>query len=248
MVSKVKKFIIFLFLSFNLFSNEIIFQKGVEYYKEKKYKEAVDEWSKLEKDYLDWRVFYNIGNAYAKLNKIGYAMLYYEKALKIKPDEKRIEDNINFLKYKLKDKIEEEQKTLLRKTIENFYKKLNFNKMLYPFFFSFLLINFIITFYLISPKNFPKFLVIISSFLIALLLISSIFLYHFWWKEKNVFYGIIVEDTVEVKSAPMNDSTDLFIIHEGLKVRVYEEVEGYLRIVLPNGMSGFILKEAIKII
>lgn len=245
MASKIKKIIIFLFFSFNLFSNENLFQKGVELYKEKKYEEAINQWLQLEKDYSDWRIFYNVGNAYAKLSKIGYAMVYYERALKLNYD-KRIEENINFLNYKLKDKVEEEQKSPLRKTIENFYNKLNFNKMLYPFFFSFLFINLIIAFYLISPKYFPKFLLIIFSFLIGLFLISSIFLYHFWWKERNVFYGIIIDDTVEVKSAPMEDSTDLFIIHEGLKVRIYEEVEGYVRILLPNGMGGFILKDSVE--
>lgn len=248
MVSKIKKFIIFLFFSFDLFSSEISFQKGVEFYKINDFENAIKEWQLLEKDYKDFRIYYNIGNAYVRLNKIGYAMLYYEKALKLRPDEKRIESNINFLKTKLKDKVEEEQKSPLRKTIEKFYKKLSFKILLYPFFLSFLFINLLIFYYLISPENFKRFFLIIFSFFIALFLISSIFLYHFWYVERNVFYGIGIEDTIEVKSAPMEDATILFVIHEGLKVRAYEEVEGYLRISLPNGLGGFVKKNSVEMI
>lgn len=248
MVSKIKKFIIFLFFSINLFSEEEVFKKGVEFYKEKKYEEAINTWLQLEKNYEDWRIYFNIGNAYAKLGKTGYAMLHYEKALKLKPGEKMIEENINFLKYKLKDKIEEEQKSPLRKTLERFYNKLNFKKVMIYFVFSFFLINLIICFYLIFPQNFPKVFLIFLSFLIGFFTVSSFFLFHFWHKEKNVFYGIIMEDTVEVRSAPMDDATILFVIHEGLKVRVYEEVESYLRIGLPNGMGGFVSKSSLKII
>lgn len=247
MVKKIKEFITIILFGFNLFSNESIFKKGVELYNAGNYKSALEEWKKLEDEYQDFRVFYNIGNAYAKLNKIGYAMLYYEKALKLKQD-KKIEDNINFLKLKMLDKVEEEQTTPLRKTLEKIYKKLNIDNLLYPFSISFLLINLIITFYFLFPLKFPKNLLILSSFLVALFLITGILIFHFWYIEKNVHYGIIVYESIPVKSAPMEEATELFIVHEGLKVRVFEEVENWVRIALPNGMSGFLLKDSLAII
>lgn len=247
MVEKIKGFIIIFLFGFNLFSDENIFKKGVELYNSGKYMEALEEWKKIENDYKDFRIFYNIGNSYVKLNKIGYAMLYYEKALKLKQD-KRIEDNINFLKLKMLDKVEEEPKTPLRRTLEKIYKKLNISNLLYPFSISFLLINLIVTYYLLSPLKFPKNLLILISFLITLFLITGILLFHFWYMEKNVIYGVILNETVPVKSAPMEESIDLFIVHEGLKVRVFEEVENWVRIVLPNGMSGFVLKDSLSLI
>lgn len=247
MVEKIKEFIIIFLFGFNLFSNENVFKKGVDFFNAGNYKEALEEWKKIEKEYKDFRIFYNIGNAYAKLNKIGYAMLYYEKALKLKQD-KRIEDNINFLKLKMLDKVEEAPKTPLRRTLEKIYKKLNINNLLYPFSISFLLINLIITFYLLSPLKFPKSLLILSSFLVALFLITGLLIFHFWYMEKNVIYGVMLEEAVPVKSAPMEESIELFIIHEGLKVRVFEEVGNWVRIALSNGMSGFVLKDSLSII
>lgn len=245
MVEKIKEFIIIFLFSFNLFSNENNFKKGVELYNKGNFREALEEWKKIENEYKDFRIFYNIGNCYTKLNKIGYAMLYYEKALKLKKD-KKIEDNINFLKLKMLDKVEEEQTTPLRKTLEKIYKNLSFKKSLYPFTISFLLINLIISFYLLFPSKFPKYLLILLSFLIAFFLISSAFLFHFWYIEKNVHYAIIVYESIPVKSAPMEESTELFIIHEGLKVRIFEEIDKWVRIALPNGMSGFVLKDSLS--
>ncbi len=248
MVRKAKKLLIFiLLLAINSFSKEEIFQRGVEYYKEGNYIEAIKEWEKLEEEYNDWRIYYNIGNAYVKLNNVGFAMVYYERALKIHPKEKRIKENISFLKMKLKDKISEEPKNPLRNTLEEIYNNLNFNFVFNSFLIIFILLNVLIFLNLLIPEKIPKSSVIIFSFMIALLILMGIFLIHFWQKEK-IMYGILTEPSISVKSEPLEEATDLFLIHEGIKVKIFEEVENWYRIGIPNGMSGFIPKKVVEVI
>ncbi len=248
MVRQAKKLLVFILLwAINSFSGENIFQKAVEYYKEGNYLEAIKEWKKLEEDYNDWRIYYNIGNAYAKLNNMGFAMVYYERALKINPKEKRIKENINYLKIKLKDKILEEPKSPLRNTLEEIYNNLNFNIVFNSFLIIFILLNVLIFLNLLILEKIPKSSVIIFSFMIALLILMGIFLIHYWQKEK-IMYGILIEPAISVKSEPLEDATELFVIHEGIKVKIFEEIESWYRIGIPNGMSGFIPKKVIEVI
>jgi len=52
--------------------------------------------------------------------------------------------------------------------------------------------------------------------------------------------------TVTARSAPQADGTDLFVVHEGTSVRLWETVEGWQRITLPNGLTGFVPLETIE--
>lgn len=47
----------------------------------------------LKKDKLNANAFYNLGNTYFHLKQYANAVLYYEKAKKIQPDNKQIQHN-----------------------------------------------------------------------------------------------------------------------------------------------------------
>ncbi len=70
-------------------------------YREKKYKEAIDIYNSIDSNELEFKKLYNIGNSYAKLNKIDDAIKSYEEALKIKED-KDTKFNLELLKKKKK--------------------------------------------------------------------------------------------------------------------------------------------------
>ena len=67
-------------------------------------------------------------------------------------------------------------------------------------------------------------------------------------KEYNIKDGIIVESVVTVKSAPDNASKDEFVVHEGLKVRLEDKVDDWVKIRLADGKIGWIIEKNIGII
>ena len=67
-------------------------------------------------------------------------------------------------------------------------------------------------------------------------------------KEYNVKDGILVETAVVVKSSPDFSSKDSFQIHEGLKVRVEDHVDDWVKIRLNDGKIGWINEKSIGII
>ena len=66
--------------------------------------------------------------------------------------------------------------------------------------------------------------------------------------ENNIKNGIIVETSVIVKSAPDNSSKDEFSIHEGLKVRLEDKVDDWVKISLSDGKVGWIIEKSLGII
>ncbi len=78
-------------------------------YREKKYKEAIDVYNSINSKDLEFKKLHNIGNSYAKLNKIDDAIKSYEEALKIKED-KDTRFNLELLKKKKKEEQKKKNK------------------------------------------------------------------------------------------------------------------------------------------
>ena len=71
-----------------------LFQDGNNFYGESKWTEAIDSYSQLLQHGESPTIHFNIANAYAQLNKIGYARFHFEKALKLNPQFKQAKENL----------------------------------------------------------------------------------------------------------------------------------------------------------
>ena len=60
--------------------------------------------------------------------------------------------------------------------------------------------------------------------------------------------AIVVNPVSSVKSSPNNTGKSLFIIHEGTKVTVLEELGQWSKVELSDGRQGWIVKRDIEII
>ena len=56
-------------------------------------------------------------------------------------------------------------------------------------------------------------------------------------------YGVLITYNTYVKTAPSSSSSDYFIIHEGLKFEIVDELDDWSRVVLPDGKDGWIENE-----
>ncbi len=98
-----KLLIIFLLLGSLSFRADVnsLMQKGNEFYKSNQFQLAIDEYNKLVKQGFEGTsLYYNLGNAHYRLGKIGYAILYYEKALKLSPADEDVKHNLGTCKTK----------------------------------------------------------------------------------------------------------------------------------------------------
>jgi hypothetical protein len=95
-------------------------------------------------------------------------------------------------------------------------------------------------------KRIILFLTAVVVFILLTVSISFSFLQYKQLIKKDE--AIITQLSVAVKSMPDSSGTELFTIHEGLKVSVTDAVDTWVEIALPNGNKGWIESDAIEII
>ena len=74
-----------------------LFAQATQNYKSEQYNKAIEKWNTiLDNGQHSAALYYNIANAYYKLNQIGPSIYYYEKALALAPNDTQIKTNLTF--------------------------------------------------------------------------------------------------------------------------------------------------------
>lgn len=220
------------------------------YYKEGKYDQAILLYSgMIDSGVVATNIYYNLGNAYYKTGNIPMAIVNYERAKRLSPNDEDIEHNLELARLSVVDEIEVLPEFFLKKV----YKRLVFlassNKWAIVSMITFVLglVGFFI-FLVFKPVIMRK----ITFWSGIVLLIVSIIAFFFSYSSKNMLYGVqeavITAPNVTVKSEPGMFGTDLFILHEGTKGTVVGEEGEWVEIKLSDGNTGWMKKEALVII
>lgn len=234
---------LFLFVSLSLFAasngnEDQLLMQGNSLYQEKKYEAAIEKYLQIEKlKPNSFKINYNLGCAYFRLNDLKNARLYFERAAKLKPENKKIKNNLQVLKANLKDKIEEPKPGFIAKSINKINNNFSLNfisiVLLIVWFCLFLTIAMIIS------NRFEKkpFYYSLGISILLLVIVFSVYNSKKQYVEKNE--AIVFVEEVEIFSEPSTGSAVLFKLHSGTKVSIEESQSGFYHISLPNGMNGW---------
>ncbi|MDR0790600.1 MAG: tetratricopeptide repeat protein [Bacteroidales bacterium] len=102
---KLLSIISLLFASSLSFANQdkALLQQANALFRQQSYEESLQMYLTLEPKYADdWRLNYNIGNVYFKLSDLPSAILYYERAIKLNPNDHNTKENLKISNAKLK--------------------------------------------------------------------------------------------------------------------------------------------------
>ncbi len=239
--------IIFLFMTTAVYALEMvkIFADGVESYKNDKYDEAISAFLKIaDSGVKNSNLFYNLGNTYLRNNDLGHAILWYERALKLTPNDPDLKFNYEYALSLLKDEKEEKASPILR--ILFFWKDL-FSEMTIRWIAISLNIIFwfILTIQLIRKRIFFR----TANYLIFILtIIFTLTAFYNYYESQYIREAIILPDKTPVRSGLSEDSTELFLLHAGTKVKIEKENNGFVRIFFSEGKIGWIKKSDIGMI
>ena len=247
------KILIFLFLFVKIVSAgelENLFQKGNEHYLKGEYQETIRIFQSIvEKGYQGKSLYYNLGNAYFRIGKIGLAILYYEKAKKISPSDEDVNYNLAFANSKIADKIETLPKFFIFVWWENALALFSISGWTYAAYLFYLFILGAVGYYYfagsLKGQRIAFYTGIISTFFLVLTIVLLAVNLN---RELNYKFGIVVDPVVVVKFSPDQNSKDAFIVHEGLKVQAEDNVNAWIKIKLIDGKVGWLKNNYLKII
>ena len=229
---------------------ESLFKEGNENYLKGKYQETIRIFESIyEKGYEGESLFYNLGNAYYRIGKVGLAILYYEKAKKLSPSDEDINYNLAFANSKIVDKIETLPKFFIFDWWENILALFSISGWTYLSYLFYLVILGSVGYYYFARSLKTQRISFYSGIVSALFLILTIiFLIVNLNRELNVKYGVIVEQVVVTKFSPDQNSKDAFIVHEGIKVIAEDKVNNWVKIKLIDGKVGWLNEKILRII
>jgi tetratricopeptide (TPR) repeat protein len=243
-------FILIVFISsFSIAQNEELFTKGNSLYNEGKFQDAINTYENiLNTENHSAELYFNIANAYYKMNRIAPSVYYYEKALQLSPNDKDIKNNLSFAQNMTIDAIEVLPEVGFSKITNSVINKYSFDdwaKLSIAFVVLFVIL--FLTYYFSYSTNQKRFAFISSILSLAFVLITLMFAFQKYELEQNDNPAIVFAQESEIKSEPNLRSEIAFKLHEGTKVQVLEIYnENWSKIKLTDGKTGWIPSQDIK--
>lgn len=217
-------------------SNSELFIKGNDYYRDGEYSRAIEHYDRLIANGVEnGALFYNLANAHFKLGSIGYSILYYEKAKRYLPRDPELTENIAFARAFLQDRIEDKKPPFIIFILSSLLGNFTLREVAASA--SVLLsVTLICAILLLYKRS-----LFLKNLTISLLLVSVIAGSLLAAKCRYSFQkrGVIVKELAEIKSAPAEDATTEFIIHEGTDFHIIEAIKEWAKIRLRDGKTGW---------
>ncbi|RLD88470.1 MAG: hypothetical protein DRJ09_08350 [Bacteroidetes bacterium] len=201
----------------------------------------------LDKKVESAALYYNLGNAWFKKGEVPHAILYYEKAKKLSPDDEDIKYNLGVANSMIVDKIETVPKLFFQVWWRYFYDLFGANQWAVILLVSWTLLVLFFGIFALSRSRRNKKAGFFLGLLFLLLTVASYGLasqkYHHAVLHNE---AIVFTPTITVKSSPTQNAVDLFVIHEGTKVKILDKVDNWVKIKISNGSIGWIPQQSVE--
>jgi tetratricopeptide (TPR) repeat protein len=217
------------------------FEAGLSAYRANDMTGAITAWERVvAQGEVSGPLYYNLGNAYYRANRIGLATLYYERAKKLMPRDRDVYSNLDLTHLATVDKIEQP----VRLVIWNWIDSVRDYFTLYEIALIFQIIGVGAALSFLAWRFGPLFIRTISkSAMIVLLVVYLLSGSWYSWRMvmENRASAIVIAIKTDIYSAPDPASKQLFSLHEGTKVRCGEQLSGWTSIRLADGRKGWVL-------
>ena len=223
-------------------------EAGNKAYIEGNYDKAIEEYSAiLEGGEYSMKLYYNLANAYFKTGAIGKSILYYNKALRIAPSQEDVRHNLAIAEAQTKDRIAVIPEFFLNRWLRTVRNSMSCTAWSVLSLVAFgVLLAFALLFLLASHLRWSKtgFYGAMFAFLLFVAMTS------FAVSARNDMLqheeAIVMGSAISVKSSPDRSATDLFVLHEGTKVKVLSEVDEWREIAIADGKKGWTERKNIE--
>ena len=228
-----------------------LWNAGNALYSEGKWQQAREAYSAIESTTLESAaLYYNIANTYFKENNISRAILYYERALKLDPSYKDAKYNLEIARERTQDRIDVIPEFILKTWSRQICYVFDSNTWT-VFFLLFVAATLALLLLFLLGSRIALRKTGFFTAIVTLLMAVCCVCFASWQKSgyQTLDSAIVTRPVVSIKSSPGADaSKDLFILHEGTKVKIVDSVGSWYNIELADGRQGWMQVSDIEII
>jgi tetratricopeptide (TPR) repeat protein len=215
---------------------------GNEAYKAGDWWGAIDAYTAiLDAGYENADLYYNLGNAYYRIERYGMAILNYERALLLEPNFAEAKQNLALANARTEDKITPLPEFLLARWYRALYCALSFDVW-----FAVLLIlaalALIAAAVMLSGGNYRwrKTGFIVLIIMAVLWLVSLCCTISSAARLNRHDRAVITQPMVVVKGSPDASGVDKLVLHDGALLTIDETLDGWHKVRLADGNTGWL--------
>ncbi len=230
--------------------NNTLFEHATEAYNQGEFQKAIGFYEQiLANNQHSAELYFNMGNAYYKLDEIGPSIYYYEKALLLKPNDAQIKNNLGYAMNMRLDAIEAMPKTAMARIYDTTINILSFEEWAYlAVAMVFLFVLSYIAYYFLfgATQKRIAFITSIIGFIVACSAVIFAYFQYNTFKADNP--AIIFSREIAVTSEPNERSERIFTLHEGTKVNVLENLGEWKKIKIADGQTGWLPADNLRLL
>ncbi|NND71844.1 MAG: tetratricopeptide repeat protein [Rhodothermales bacterium] len=224
------------------------FDEANALYREGRYRDAADVYQlTIDEGFESAALHYNLGNSFYRLDELGYAILHYERALEIEPDNAAVQHSITLARSQTLDQFSRVPDPFWKPVISKLARIARAGTYFWIGFGLYLISATIVCLRILRrlstdwSRRLSAVLAGVGAALIVVAFVVSVYNASF---VRYIFVGM---DT-PVLTEP-DELADVEVrIHEGLVFTYLGEEDGWVNIRLPNGVSGWIVdKDLVQI-
>ena len=224
---------------------------GVAAYSDGRWEDADRAWTAIEGVGMSSPELYcNIGDVRFRQSRLGDAILYYSRALKMDPSFSDARHNLEFAKSLTQDKIDTVPEFFLRSWMRKLCWTLPSDTWAWLSLVLLAGVLALVLLFLLARGSAARKWGFFGGVVVFILLIFTL-LFASWQKRDYLRAddAVVMRPVVSVKSAPSQmDTKDLFILHEGTCVQVLDSVGEWCDVRLSDGREGWLKSSEIEII
>ncbi len=227
------------------------FQEANQAFQKEHYGKSILLYEGLMKEgYHSAALLYNLGLACLEQGQLGKAVLYMERALLLKPNDRDIQHNLKLIKTQyLEDQLDVIPKSFLVRWWENVYQRFSSSTWsILALLFMWPAMAGLSLWRIGKTRSLRKwgFFTGLALFFMSLLL-SSLAYSRFTYEYHNGG-AVIMAGAAEMRVAPDADSELLHELHQGTSLKVKDELSSWFKVRLSDGRIGWIEKEKVRLL
>jgi tetratricopeptide (TPR) repeat protein len=218
------------------------FALGVEAYDRGNYAKAVDVWENLAQDrgISNGHLFYNLGNAYFRLGKIGEAMACYFGAQELIPRDRDVNRNIEILMKKTAEQLRPENYGGFVDRFADGWGFVSLRERLLLGGVIWIVVS--MCCYLVLQGRASRWWAI---FAVCIAIPVTVSFYMGW--QLSGRWGAVISNAAQIHSGPSESSAILFNLGDGAPVMLHDRVEGWAQVITADGRSGWVRQKEIRV-
>jgi tetratricopeptide (TPR) repeat protein len=217
--------------------------RGLKLYESGDYDGAVDAFNKvLAAGVDDPTVHYNLGNAYFKSGKLGFAILHYRRALELAPRDGDIRANLEYARFLARDSVDPQAATDTR--VRDWLDRVTPDEMARLASLLWILAGVVLVVWQLR-RDAGRAWRRVGTALLVLWLVAIGTATLVWHRLETLNEAVVLAHEATVRNGPGGTFDTAFVLHEGAEVVVEGERGSWTEVSLPGDLRGWIANDAI---